>query len=94
MTPPLTGHMIPTDTPTCGSNLPSTDGIPCGEPATWHIRWRRGTDDDETFPAGLACHAHMEQLARAHAWYDRHHAGPACSSANATWLNGRCAEVP
>lgn len=94
VTPPLTGHVPPTETPRCGTNLPSMDGVPCGEPAAWHIRWRRGADTDPTFPAGLACQSHMDQINAAHAWYERHRAGPACSSAGATWRDGHCAEVP
>jgi hypothetical protein len=90
ITPPLTGPMIPTDTPTCGTNLPSTEGIPCGEPAAWHIRWKPGAPGDETFPAGLACHAHMQQLARAHAWYGRHEAGPDCGTRTANWQTDHC----
>jgi hypothetical protein len=94
VTPPLTGPMPATDTPTCGTNLPSTDGIPCGEPAAWHIRWAPGAPGDATFPAGLACHAHMEQLARAHAWHERHEAGPDCGTRTATWTPERCTEAP
>jgi hypothetical protein len=89
-TPPLTGRMIPAESPSCGTNLPSMDGIPCGEPAAWHIAWRRGADEDETFPAGLACDTHMQQIARSHAWYDRHHAGPDCTSADAEWWTTGC----
>lgn len=87
-TPPLTGPMPPTTTPACGSNLPSMPGIPCSEPAAWHIRWTRGTP--VAFPAGLACHTHMEQLARAHTWYERHPATAACSSPDPTWQPNGC----
>ncbi|MEE4540967.1 hypothetical protein V2S66_03165 [Streptomyces sp. V4-01] len=92
-TPPLTGRMIPTTTPTCGTNLPSTDGIPCGEPAAWHIRWTRGADTDPTFPAGLACTVHMEQLARTHAWYERHETTPACHAEDGEWRTRGCVHV-
>jgi hypothetical protein len=90
VTPPLTGPMPATDTPTCGTNLPSTDGIPCGEPAAWHIRWAPGAPGDATFPASLACHAHMDQLARTATWYERHAAGPDCGTRTANWQTDHC----
>ncbi|MEE4546483.1 hypothetical protein V2S66_31525 [Streptomyces sp. V4-01] len=93
ITPPLHGVQPPSATPTCGSLLQSMDGIPCGEPATWHIRWDYGGDRDEGFDVGLACQPHMDQIAAAYSWYDRHTATPACSAAKATWEPGRCAEV-
>lgn len=86
-TPPLTGPMPATETPRCGTILPSTDGIPCGDTATWHIRWAPG--DGETFPAGLACDTHMEQL-RNTLWYERHPAGPDCGTRTATWTPEHC----
>jgi hypothetical protein len=88
ITPPLTGPMIPTDTPTCGTNLPATDGIPCAEPAAWHIRWATG--DGDRFPAGLACQVHMDALAERHAWHERHPAGPDCGTRTADWTPDRC----
>lgn len=91
-TPNLTTRQPPSTTPTCGTNLPSIPGIPCGDPAAWHIRWARGTGD--SFPAGLACQLHMDQAGQDFAWYDRHPAGPACSRDNATWHPDRCTSPP
>jgi hypothetical protein len=90
VTPPLTGHQPHSAEPHCTTRLPALNNIPCSEPATWHIRWAPGAPDDETFPAGLACDLHMAQIARAHAWYGRHPAGPACSSSTARWQDDRC----
>jgi hypothetical protein len=92
-TPPLHGTQPPSPTPTCGSLLPSLDNTPCGEPATWHIRWNYGGGIDYGFDVGLACQPHMDQINAAHTWYDRHRAGPACSAAEGTWESGHCAEV-
>lgn len=85
ITPPLHGNQPPSPTPLCASLLLSLDGTPCSEPAVWHIRWNRSGD------AGLACQPHMDQITAAYAWYDRHHASPACSAADVTWGAGRCA---
>jgi hypothetical protein len=88
-TPKSAGIQPPAPEPRCGTRLPSIPGNPpCDDPAAWHIRWTPGGDG--TFPASLACHTHMEQLARAHAWYERHPATPACSSPEPTWQPNGC----
>lgn len=86
--PHFTGHQDATDTPTCGTSIPSL-GIPCGEPAAWHLLWAPGTG---RVLATLACLVHMQEEAALHAWFARHAATPACSSPDPTWRDDRCRE--
>lgn len=86
LTPRLTTRQPAATTPTCGVGLPSIPGATCGDPAAWHIRW----DSSRTPTATLTCQTHMDQYAAHHAWYARHPAGPACSSAKPTWHPGHC----
>lgn len=93
ITPPLRGTQPPSTTPTCGSLAQTMDGVPCDEPAARHIRWDYGGEADYGFKVRLACQLHMDQIAAAYSWYDRHAATRACSAAKATWEPGHCAEV-
>jgi hypothetical protein len=85
--PHFTGHQDSADTPACGTSIPSL-GIPCAEPAAWHLLW--GAASAGSVKATLVCQVHMEQEAALHAWFARHVAATACSSPDPTWQPAGC----
>lgn len=91
-TPRLTARQPPTDSPTCGHNLPSLPGAVCADPAVWHVRWERG--DGVTARAALYCGTHMDHHAQHHTWYGRHPARPACTARPTAWGEHECTQPP
>ena len=85
-TPRLTGPQPAQAGLVCGTNLPSL-GVPCGEPAAWHILYAPPVQD-ATVDTALACPTHMDQVATHHVWHERHPATPACATDHATWHYG------
>lgn len=85
-TPRLTGHQPPEAGLVCGTNLPSL-GVPCGEPAAWHVLYATPVQD-ATVDTALLCDPHTDQTAAHHVWHDRHPTTPACAAHNATWHYG------
>jgi hypothetical protein len=86
---PLRGPLKPMDGTALCSTCPEQLGIPCGQPATWHVAWTL----EGGVATSFACDPHMTAIQTAHVYSDRHPLGAACPLPGMTWWgpHGRCA---
>jgi hypothetical protein len=89
ITPPLTGPMIPTDTPTCGTNLPPPTASPAASPRPGTSAGQPARPATGSQPASPATPTWTPWPER-HAWYERHAAGPDCGTRTANWQTDHC----